>query len=250
MAVNQKIKAATLRELHRHGETFVIANAWNVGSAKQLAGLGFQALATTSSGIAMEMGLEDGQVGRAATLAVSGKIAAAVNLPVSADLENCFADDPEGCAQTIRDAIAVGLAGGSIEDYTGNKDNPIYPLEQAVARVRAAVGASRGGDANFVLTARAENYFRGRFNLPDTIARLQAFEAAGADVLFAPGLPDLEAIKAVRSALAKPMNVLLASSMSVTVQDLQAAGIERVSLGGRLARAAAQAIEDEASRFR
>ncbi len=165
-----------------------MANAWTVGTAKQLAALGFEAIATTSAGIAMDVGLEDGQAGRGRTLAVAAAIASAVDLPVSADLENCFADDPEGCAETVRAGIDVGLAGGSIEDFTGRPEEPFYPFDQAVARVRAAASAAHDEGRDFVLTARTENFLHGRPDIDDTIARLKAFEEAGADVLFAPGI--------------------------------------------------------------
>lgn len=250
MEHSRAAKVERFRALHTASKTFVIANAWTVGTAKQLAALGFEAIATTSAGIAMDVGLDDGQAGRGRTLAVGAAIASAVDLPVSADLENCFADEPEGCADTIRAAIDLGLAGGSIEDFTGRPDDPIYAFDEAVDRVRAAVSAGHDEGRDFVLTARAENFLHGRPDIDDTINRLKAFEQAGADVLFAPGLPDLDSVRAVRAAITKPINVLMSGPANFSVDDLVEAGIERISLGPRLARAAERAVIAAALEFR
>src|SRR5271165_7201596 len=189
--VTTAAKVAAFRALHARPGAFVIPNPWDVGSARILAALGFEALASTSAGAAFAEGRRDGILSNAAA------IVAATDLPVNADLENCFADAPDEAAKTITLAAAAGLAGGSIEDATGNPDEPIYGHDQAVARVAAAVAAARAAPAGFVLTARAENFLHGKPDLDDTIRRLQAFEKAGADVLYAPGLPDLAAIRAV-----------------------------------------------------
>jgi 2-methylisocitrate lyase-like PEP mutase family enzyme len=234
-------KAARLRELHC-GSTFLLPNAWTVGSALRLERLGFQAIGTTSAGIALDAGVEDGEPGRGRTLAVAGAIAGALAVPVSADLENGFDDSAEGCAATVLEAVSLGVAGGSIEDATGRVEDPIYPLDHAVARIRAVRQALRSRDADFVLTARSENFLHGRPDLADTIARLKAFEEAGADVLFAPGLPDIAAIRAVRAALSRPLNVLLGSDETgLTARDVADAGVARISLGSALARAADRA---------
>ena len=244
--MTQALKARHLRALHR-SHTFILPNAWSVGSAMRLAELGFSAIGTTSAGIALGIGREDGQAGRAHSLAVNAAIAQAVDLPVSADLENGFDDSADGCAGTVLDAIGLGVAGGSIEDSTGCPADPIYPIEHAVARIRATVRAIQAEGHDFVLTARAENFLHGRADLADTIARLKAFEDAGADVLFAPGLPDIEAVRAVRAQTTRPLNVLLGSdNTGLTVCDLEAAGVERISLGSALARAADRAFVDAA----
>lgn len=244
--MSQALKAAHLRALHR-GHPFILPNAWSVGSAVRLAKLRFTAIGTTSAGVALDMGLEDGQAGRDRSLHVAGAIARAVELPVSADLENGFGDSAEECAETVLDAIDLGVAGGSIEDATGHPTAPIYPIEHAVARIRTTVAAIQATGGDFVITARAENFLHGRADLADTIARLKAFEDAGADVLFAPGLPDLEAVRAVRAVTRRPLNVLLGSDTAgITVRDLEAAGVARVSLGSALARAADRAFLDVA----
>jgi 2-methylisocitrate lyase-like PEP mutase family enzyme len=247
----QTEKAELFRGMHEERRAFVMANAWNIGSARQLTGLGFEALGTTSAGLALNMGVRDGEVGRDETLANAYAIVRATHLPVSADLENCFADDPAGCAETIHYAIDVGLAGGSIEDATGRDDDPIYPFELAVERVRAAAEEAHGSGRDFVLTARAENFLHGRPNLDDTIARLKAFAEAGADVLFAPGLPDLSSIKAVCEALDKPVNVLMGlNSPPISASDLARVGVARISLGSALARTAESAVAHTASWIR
>jgi len=228
-------KVAVFRALHARPGAFVIPNPWDIGSARIFAGLGFEALATTSAGAAFAMGLMDGALGRDAILANAGAIAAATDLPVNADLENCFADAPEAAAETIRRAAAAGLAGGSIEDADATL--AIYPFDQAVERVAAAVEAAREAPAGFVLTARAENFLRGRPDLDDTIRRLQAFEKAGADVLYAPGLPDFDAIRTVCAAVSRPVNVLANTRIpGLSVAVLAELGAKRISLGGTLSR--------------
>jgi 2-methylisocitrate lyase-like PEP mutase family enzyme len=230
-------KVAAFRALHARPGAFVMPNPWDVGSARILAALGFEALASTSAGAAFAMGLRDGALGRDAIIANAGGIAAATDLPVNADLENGFGDAPEQAAITIRRAAAAGLAGGSIEDSTGDPAHPIYEFEHAVERVAAAVEAARGAEAGFVLTARAENFLHSRPDLDDTIRRLQAFEKAGADVLYAPGLPDYDAIRAVCAAVSKPVNVLANTRIpGLSVPILAELGAKRISLGGTLSR--------------
>lgn len=237
--MNQHDKALRFQALHRGPRVFVIANPWDAGSARILAGLGFEALATSSGASAGVLGRRDGYVSRDEALAAARAIVEATDLPVSADLEKGFGDAPEDCAQTIRLAAEVGLVGGSIEDATGNKERPLYDIVQASERVAAAVQAARALPFPFTLTARAENFLRGNPNLDDTIVRLQAFEKAGADVLFAPGLPDLAAVRAVCAALSKPVNFMAGiKSRSFTVAELEAAGIKRISLATSLYRAA------------
>ncbi|HXB93818.1 MAG TPA: isocitrate lyase/phosphoenolpyruvate mutase family protein [Puia sp.] len=235
-------KGETLGELHRRAGIFVIPNPWDAGSAKILAHLGFEALATTSAGLAFSLGKPDGQglVTREETLANARTIVEATPLPVSADLENGYGDDPEVCAETIRLAAEAGLAGGSIEDATGKPSDPIYPFERAVERVKAAVAAARALSFPFTLTARAENLIYGRPDLKDTIRRLVAFAEAGADVLFAPGLTTKEEIGAVVRAVApKPVNVVMGLGKgNFSLDDLKALGVRRVSLGSALTRAA------------
>ncbi len=249
----QTEKAALFRRMHEERRAFVMANAWDIGSARQLTALGFEALGTTSAGLALSLGLRDGvgEVGRDETLANAHAIVRATHLPVSADLENGFADDPAGCAATIHAAIDIGLAGGSIEDATGRPDDPIYPFELAVARVRAAAEEAHSSGSDFVLTARAENFLHGRPDLDDTIARLKAFAEAGADVLYAPGLPDLRSIKAVCEAVDKPVNVLMGlDAPPLSVADLAAIGVARISMGSALARTAEAAMVHAASWIR
>jgi 2-methylisocitrate lyase-like PEP mutase family enzyme len=240
--MTQPQKAATFRELHERPGAFVIPNPWDAGSARVLAGLGFEALATTSSGFAATLGRRDaeGAVTRDQTLRNARAIVEATSLPVSADLERGFGDDPETVAETIRMAAEVGLVGGSIEDATARPDDPIYPQSQAVERVAAAVEAARALPFPFVLTARAENLIRGRLDLEDTIRRLQAYEGVGAEVLYAPGLRSIEEVRTVCAAVSRPVNVL--ATAGFTVQQLAEAGARRVSLGGALARAALSAF--------
>ena len=217
---------------------FIIANPWDAGSARILAGLGFEALTTTSSGYAMSLGRLDGSITREEALAHARSIIAVTDLPVAADLENCFGDDPKTVAETIRLASAAGLVGGSVEDFTGDSQRPIYEFAFAVERVAAAAEAARSLPVPFTLTARSENFLHGRSDLDDTIRRLQAFADAGADVLFAPGLPSLEAIRTVCAAVAPhPVNVLAGmKGLAFPAAELAAAGVRRISIGGSLAR--------------
>jgi len=242
MPISHADKAAAFRYLHERPGIFIVPNPWDAGSARMLASLGFEALATTSGGLAFSLGRPDGlaRVTREETLANVKAIVEATPLPVSADLENCFGDSPETCAETILMAAKTGLCGGSIEDATGNPDDPIYPFDLAVRRVEAAVKAARSLAIPFVLTARAENLIRGRLDLPDTIRRIQAYAEAGADVLFAPGVKTPEEITAVVSAVApRPVNVIMGlAGTSLTLKDLVALGVKRVSLGSSLVRAA------------
>ena len=239
MAATQLEKGARFAALHRGPDAFVIANAWDAGSARLLAAVGFPALATSSAAAAATLGRRDGQMTRDEALAQAGAIVQATDLPVSADLEKGFGDAPADVAETIRLAARAGLAGGSIEDATGDPDRPLFDLATAAERVAAAARAARELPFPFTLTARAEGFLRGRPDLDDTIARLQAFEKAGADVLFAPGLPDLAAVRAVCAALSKPVSFMAGiPGRSFTVADLQAAGVRRISLAGSLYRAA------------
>ena len=233
-------------DLHASGQpAFLLPNPWDAGSAKLLASLGFEALATTSSGFAATMGRLDGSVTREEALAHSRSIVAATELPVSADLENGFADDPIGVAKTIGLALETGLAGCSIEDFSGREDDPIYDPGLAAERIAAAAEVAHGGPVRMVLTARSENFLHGRRDLDDTIRRLQAFEEAGADVLYAPGLTRLEEIKEVVASVGRPLNVL-ALPGAPTVFELAEAGVSRVSLGGALAFAALGAVIEAA----
>ena len=230
-------KLARFRALHAGARAFVIPNPWDAGSARVLAGLGYQALATSSGACAGVLGRRDGRVTREEALSHAQAIVAAVEVPVSADLEKCFADAPRDAAETIRLAAGVGLAGGSIEDASGNKEKPIFDFDHAAERVAAAAEVAK--KVGFVLTARTENFLRGRPDLDDTIKRLQAFEKAGADVLMAPGLPDLDAVRAVCKALKKPVNFMAGiRGKSFSVAALEAAGVRRISLATSLYRAA------------
>jgi 2-methylisocitrate lyase-like PEP mutase family enzyme len=222
--------------LHHRPGCFVLANAWDAGSARILTSLGFEAIGTTSAGLAHAVGVGDGGAGRDATLANARDIADATSLPVSADLENGFGHSPEAAAEIIGLAIAAGLAGGSIEDFTGDEADPLYDLGHATERVRSAAQAAHAGGAGFLLTARAEGFLHGRGDLEDVIARLRAYEAAGADVVYAPGLPDLESIAQVCASVSAPVNVL--ASPAYTVEQLAQAGVSRVSLGSAFSRAA------------
>ncbi|CAN5293771.1 isocitrate lyase/phosphoenolpyruvate mutase family protein [soil metagenome] len=215
-------------------------NPWDVGTAKLLAYQGYGALATTSSGHAATLGLSDGAVSRDVALGHAAAIVAAVDVPVSADLENGFAEDPDGVAATVSAAVAVGLAGCSIEDFTGDLDAPIFDVGVAVDRVAAAAAAARAG-TGLVLTARAENFIRGNPDLADTISRLQAYQTAGADVLYAPGLTDLEDIRRVVSEVDRPVNVLVRPGLP-TVNELAKAGVARISVGGAFSQVALAAL--------
>jgi 2-methylisocitrate lyase-like PEP mutase family enzyme len=236
---DQHEKAIRFRTLHEAPGVFVIANVWDGGSARILTGLGFRALATSSGACAATLGRVDGKVTREEALLHARNIVAATDNPVSADLEKGFGDSPEAVAETIRLAAETGLVGGSIEDATGNKDKPLYDMSHAVERISAAVAAARALPFPFTLTARCENYLRGNPDLDDTIRRLQAFEQAGADVLFAPGLPDLAAVRAVCEALSKPVNFMVAiKGKSFSVAELAAVGVRRISLATSLYRTA------------
>lgn len=233
---SQAEKAHNFRALHERDTTFVIPNPWDAGTSWLLAQMGFEALATTSAGAAYAAGVPDGSLGRDGMLRHVAAIAAAVDLPVSADLENGYGEAPEEVAQTIRLASIAGAVGGSIEDATGRADAPIYEFNLAVDRIKAAAEAAHGQRFPFTLTARCENFLYGRPDLDDTILRLRAYQEAGADVLFAPGLTRLEDIAAVIRSVDRPVNVL--AGPSLTVADLASLGVRRVSAGSTLARAA------------
>ena len=245
----QSEKAARFLDLHRPGHPLLLPNPWDQGSARLLASLGFAALATTSSGYAATLGRLDGSVSRDEALGHAAAVVAATELPVSADLENCFADDPAGVARTVALAVDLGLAGCSIEDFTGGETEPIYGIEEAAERVAAAAKAAHAGPVRLVLTARAENYLHGRPDLADTITRLQAYQAAGADVLYAPGLTSLADIRQVVTAVDRPVNVLAVSG-APSVGELAEAGVSRVSVGGAFAFAAFGALTEAATELR
>ncbi len=237
--LSQLDKALLFQALHQRAGAFIIPNPWDIGTARLLAHLGFEARATTSAGYAFSLGLQDGAVGRDAMLRHASAIASATDLPVSADLENGFGDAPETAAETIRLAAAAGLAGGSIEDATGRPDQPIYEPALAASRIRAAAEAVRALPFPFTLTARAENYLHGRPDLNDTIRRLQAYQDAGANVLYAPGLATRDEIAAVVSSVDRPVNVLLGAQLAhLDVAALSELGVRRLSLGSALSRAA------------
>ena len=244
MATQQE-KAATFRALHE-GEPFLIPNPWDAGSARVLEALGYKALATTSSGFAYTLGRLDGNATLDEVVEHVGVLDRATSLPVSVDLENGYGPNPEDAATAIARAAAAGAVGGSIEDY--DPSGALYPLEQAVERVAAAVEAARALDFDFTFTARAENHIRGNPDLDDTIARLQAYERAGADVLYAPGLRSGDEIKAVADAVSKPLNVLAHPGLSM--DEIVAAGGQRVSVGGSLAWVAVAAFADAAEQLR
>ena len=237
--MDQQQRNARFRALHERPGTFIIPNPWDVGTARILASLGFEALATTSAGLAHSLGVRDGMVSREEALAHCRVIVEASDLPVSADLEKGFGDTPEDVADTIRDAAATGLAGCSIEDHTNRRDAPIFEFNLAVERIQAASEAKRELPHDFVLTARCENFLWGRPDLDDTIKRLQAFESAGADVLYAPGLHDLETIRTVCASITKPVNVVMEMpGTTFVVSELADVGVKRVSVGSALSRAA------------
>lgn len=264
MSISQSDKAKIFRELHKlppkvgsrvepaPAGSFIFPNPWDAGSARILAGLGFEALATTSAGFAFSLGRRDGSVTRDEALAHCRVIAAATELPVAADLEKCFGDDPKTVAETIRLTGPTGIVGGSVEDASGDQRRPIYEFSLAVERVAAAVEAARALPFPFTLTARAENFLHGRADLDDTIRRLCAFADAGAEVLYAPGLPSLEAIKAVCEAVApRPVNALAGmKGKAFSVAELASAGVRRISVGGALARLAYTALADAAREMR
>ena len=241
----QMERAAAFRALHERPGAFIIPNPWDAGTARLLAALGFEALATTSLGLANTLGRPDGAnaVSRAEVLDNCRVIAAATDLPVNADLENGYADEPRAAAEMIRLAAEAGVVGGSIEDATGDATRPIYDFTLAVERVAAAVEVARSLPVPFVLTARAENLLHGRPDLDDTIRRLQAFEKAGADVLYAPGVRDLATIRTVASSVSKPLNVVMsAADPALTAAQLAEAGVKRISVGGALSRLALAAF--------
>ena len=233
----QAEKAEAFRALHAREGAFVIPNPWDAGSARVLAGLGFEALATTSSGFAQTLGRADGAVTRDEKIAHCHDLATAVEVPISADLERCFADDPKTAAETIALAAEAGMVGASIEDYSGDREKPIYDFDLAVERVAAAVETARRLPFPFMLTARAEGLLRGSPDLDEVIRRLQAFEAAGADVLYAPALTSMEQVRRVTQSVGKPVNVVAPMLKGATVAELAEAGVKRISIGGALARA-------------
>jgi len=241
--------AARFLALHRPGRPLLLPNPWDIGSARLLASLEFEALATTSSGYAATLGRHDGSVTRDEAIGHAAAIVTATPLPVSADLENGFADDAEGVAATVAAAIGAGLAGCSIEDFTGREDDPIYDRRHAAERIAAAVEAAHGGPCRLVLTARAENYLHGRDDLADTIGRLQLYAEAGADVLYAPGLTRASDIRDVVSAVDRPVNVL-AMPGAPPVSELAGLGVARVSVGGAFAFAALGALIEAARELR
>ena len=245
--MNQADKAARFRKLHEGPGAFVIPNPWDGGSARILAGLGYQALATSSGAAAGVLGRRDGQITREEALAQVRIIVAATDLPVSADLEKGFGHAPSVVAETVRLAAEAGLVGCSIEDATGNKDRPLYEFSAAVERVRAAAHAARQVGFPFTLTARSENFLRGNPDLADTIKRLQAFAEAGADVVFAPGLPDLDAVRKVCASVSRPFNFMVGiKGKSFSVAELESAGVRRISLATSLYRAAMTGLVDAA----
>jgi 2-methylisocitrate lyase-like PEP mutase family enzyme len=245
----QAEKAGRFLSLH-HGQTpLLLPNPWDQGSARLLASLGFQALATTSSGHAATLGRLDGSVTRDEAIGHAAAICQATDLPVSADLENGFADVPAGVAATIQLALGAGLAGCSVEDFTGRQDAPIYDVGLAVERVAAAAETAHAGPVHLVLTARAENYLHGRPELSDTISRLQAYQEAGADVLYAPGLRRLEDIGQLVASVDRPVNVLAVAG-APAVSELASVGVSRVSVGGAFAFAALGAVVDAARELR
>lgn len=244
--LSQAEKAVIFQSLHQQHQIFVVGNPWDAGSARILTGIGYKALSTTSAGLAFSLGRKDGTaaVSRAEALANAKSIVEATNLPVAADLENGYGHKPEDAAETIRLAAEAGLVGGSIEDATGNESDPIYEFQHAVERVAAAAESAKSLPFPFMFVARAENYLHGRPDLDDTIRRLQAFEKAGAEVLYAPGLTRPEDIRTVCSSVTKPVNVLmgLKGAPRLTVQQLGELGVRRISVGSGFSRAALTAF--------
>ncbi len=239
MTESLREKSSRFVALHERPGVFVMPNPWDAGSARLLGSLGFEALATSSGACAGVLGRRDGRVSRAEALVHARSIVDATHLPVAADLEKGFGDAPEDVATTIREAAAVGLVGGSIEDASGDSAKPIYDLAHATERIAAAVAAARSLPFKFMLTARSENFLRGNPDLDDTIRRLRAYERAGADVLFAPGLPDLAAVRRVCSSLGRPFNFMAGvKGKSFPVTELAAVGVRRISLATSLYRAA------------
>jgi 2-methylisocitrate lyase-like PEP mutase family enzyme len=239
MPVTQAEKAERFQALHARPGAFIIPNPWDAGTARILAALGFEALTTTSAGLAFSYGRRDGEMSREETLTNARSIVDATDLPVAADLENGFGHTPEAAAETIRMAGEVGLVGGSIEDASGDPGNPIYDFDHAVERMAASVEAARAFPFPFVLVGRAENFLHGRPDLDDTIRRLQAFEAAGADALFAPGISRPEDIRTVCASVGRPVNVVMGlKGATLTVEALAELGVKRISVGSALSRAA------------
>ncbi|HET6916235.1 MAG TPA: isocitrate lyase/phosphoenolpyruvate mutase family protein [Acidimicrobiales bacterium] len=246
---SQADKARTFLELHRPGDPLLLPNPWDAGSAGLLVSAGFGALATTSGGFAASLGRLDGSVSRDEAIAHAASIVSSVDVPVSADLENCFSDDPSGVADTVRLAVGAGLAGCSVEDHRPGGDDPIYDLGLARERVAAACEAARQGEVHLVITARAENFLHGRDDLDDTIRRLQAYQEAGADVLYAPRLTRIEDIRAVVTSLDRPVNVLALPGVP-SVEELAAAGVARISVGSGFANVAWGALLRAAAEFK
>jgi 2-methylisocitrate lyase-like PEP mutase family enzyme len=246
---DQGQKAGQFLALHQQEVPLLLANVWDVGSARLVASLGYRALATTSSGHAATLGRMDGSVTREEALAHAAVIVGATDLPVSADLENAYADSPEGVAETISLALDAGLAGASVEDFTRDRDEPIYDIGLAVERVAAAVEVAHRGPVQLVITARAENFLHGRRDLDDTIARLQAYERVGADVLFAPGLRDAGDIRRVVESVDRPVNVLGGPGVP-SVAELGELGVSRISVGGAWAFNAYRSLIDAATELR
>jgi 2-methylisocitrate lyase-like PEP mutase family enzyme len=249
--VTQAEKGRIFRGLHERDSAFIIPNPWSAGTARLLAHLGFEALATTSMGYAFSVGRLDGSLNRQETLDHAADIVAASELPVSADLENGFGDPPEAAAETIRLAGTAGLVGGSIEDATGREDEPIFERKHAAERVRAAAEAARALPFPFTLTARAENFLHGRPQLKDTIDRLQSYQEAGADVLYAPGLASRDDIAAVVRSVDRPVNVVMGlRGVQLSLAELSAIGVKRISVGSALSRAALGAFLRAANEMR
>jgi 2-methylisocitrate lyase-like PEP mutase family enzyme len=241
--ITQIEKAETFRKLHEKGSCFVIPNPWDPGSARLLEHFGFKALASSSAGFAFSIAKSDLSISKSSLMAHLSGVCQVASIPVSADLQNGFGNDPEDMAVTILQAARTGIVGGSIEDASGDSGNPVYPLELAAERIRHAAVAARSLGFKFTLTARAENHLYGRPDIRDTIRRLQAYQEAGADVLFAPGIKSKEDIRLIVSAIDRPLNVLAGlPGMQLTVADLQELGVTRISLGGSLARAAYGAL--------
>jgi 2-methylisocitrate lyase-like PEP mutase family enzyme len=244
-------QSGAFRRLHEGPGAFIIPNPWDVGTARMMAAFGFPALATTSAGMAFSLGKADGAVAWDDVMAHCRMIVEATPLPVSADLERGIGDSPESAAETVRQAAAVGLAGCSLEDFTGDRSQPIYDFSLAVERIQARSEAARSLPADFVLTARCENFLYGRPDLDDTIKRLQAFQEAGADVLYAPGLRDLDSIRTVCASVARPVNVIMGlPGAAFSVAELEAAGVKRISVGSALARLAYGAVARAAREMR
>lgn len=247
MAKTQAQKAAEFEALHKAPGVFVIPNPWDVGSARVLAALGFKALTTTSAGYARSIGFPDYNAGRDNVMAHIRAIAPMIDVPLAADLEDGFGPNPEDCTETIRQGAEAGLVGGSIEDFTGDRSNPIYSIEAAAERVRAAAEAARKLPFKFMLCARAENYLNGRPDLGDTIKRLQAYQEAGADVLFAPGLNTSDEVREVCRSIDRPFNIVRGPRKEVlTVEQVGALGVKRISTGGMMHAAAMSAMIEAA----